>query len=110
MSYELLTVGGLFGLWVLLPLIPSILIFLIFPMTTIMTRGPLALLTLRAGAAFVAYLIVFAAGYPIVQTMIGKVLYFDPLNRNIDRKADQSTHMTMRSRYMMTRFALIQDP
>ena len=45
-------VGFPYALWVLLPLIPSILIFLIFPNSTVMAQGPLAGLTVRAGGAF----------------------------------------------------------
>jgi hypothetical protein len=61
-------VGFPYALWVLLPLIPSILIFLIFPNSTVTAQGPLAGLTVRAGGAFGAYLIIFAAiGVPIVQ-------------------------------------------
>jgi uncharacterized membrane protein len=45
-------------LMVLLPLLPAILIFLIFPKAEAFAQGPLQGLTIRAGGAFGAYLIV----------------------------------------------------
>ncbi len=58
-----------FGLWVLLPLVPSILLFKIFPNTSITTSGPLAGLTVRASGAFGGYLVIFASiGYPLLTT------------------------------------------
>lgn len=43
---------------VLLPLLPAILIFLMFPKTEMVAQGPLQGLSIRAGGAFGAYLIV----------------------------------------------------
>jgi len=45
-------------LLVLLPLLPAVLIFLIFPKTEMVAQGPLQGLTIRAGGAFGAYLVV----------------------------------------------------
>jgi hypothetical protein len=59
---------GLYSVWVLLPLVPAILIYLLFPNTSVAVSGPLANLTVRASGAFAAYLVVFAASYPLVQT------------------------------------------
>jgi hypothetical protein len=57
-----------YALWALLPLIPAILIFLIFPDTEVATSGPLAGLTVKASGAFGAYLIIFAAiGIAIIE-------------------------------------------
>jgi hypothetical protein len=47
--------------WVLLPLIPAILIFKLFPDTRVAASGLFADLTVRATGAFAAYLIVFAS-------------------------------------------------
>jgi hypothetical protein len=71
MSRELMVLFSLIGLysvWVLLPLVPAILIYLLFPNTSVAVSGPLANLTVRASGAFAAYLVVFAASYPLVQT------------------------------------------
>jgi hypothetical protein len=54
---------GLLAVWVLLPLLPAILTFRLFPQTSVAVSGPFANLTVRAGGAFAAYLIVFAATY-----------------------------------------------
>lgn len=43
---------------ILLPLLPAILIFLMFPKTEMVAQGPLQGLSIRAGGAFGAYLIV----------------------------------------------------
>src|SRR5271169_6544102 len=56
-------------LWVLLPLMPAILIFKIFPNTTLIARGPLGGLTVKASGAMGAYLVVFGAlSIPVVRT------------------------------------------
>jgi len=65
---ELFSLAGLYTLWVLLPLVPSILIYWLFPSTSVAVSGPLANLTVRAGGAFAAYLVIFLVTYyPIVQ-------------------------------------------
>jgi hypothetical protein len=43
---------------VLLPMVPAILIFLVFPKTDMVAQGPLQGLSIRAGGAFGAYLVV----------------------------------------------------
>ena len=45
-------------LMVLLPLVPAMLIFLVFPKTEMTASGPLQGLSIRAGGAFGAYLVV----------------------------------------------------
>jgi hypothetical protein len=57
---------GLYAIWVLLPLVPAILIYRLFPSTAVAVSGPLAHLTVRASGAFAAYLVVFLVTYPIV--------------------------------------------
>jgi hypothetical protein len=59
----LLSFVGLHTIWVILPLIPAVIIYRLFPNTTVAVNGPLANLTVRASGAFAAYLIVFAATY-----------------------------------------------
>ena len=54
---------GLFTVWVILPLVPAVLIYRLFPDTAVAVSGPFANLTVRASGAFAAYLIVFAATY-----------------------------------------------
>jgi hypothetical protein len=66
MSQEMMMLFSLIGVytvWVILPLIPAVLIYRLFPDTTVAVNGPLANLTVRATGAFAAYLILFAAAY-----------------------------------------------
>jgi hypothetical protein len=70
MSLEMMMLFSLIGLytiWVILPLIPAVLIYRLFPDTAVAVHGPLANLTVRASGAFAAYLIVFAATYVFVK-------------------------------------------
>src|SRR6266496_2817914 len=52
--------------WVLLPLVPAVLIYLIFPKSTTTLRGPFAGLTIRSSGAFAAYFIVLVATTPLL--------------------------------------------
>jgi hypothetical protein len=54
------------ALWILLPLVPSVLIYLIFPKSQASAKGLFAGLTIRAGGAFAAYFIVLLASYPVL--------------------------------------------
>ncbi len=66
---EILVGSIQYVLWVLLPLIPAILIFWIFPDTKIEVGGPLNGLSVKASGAIGAYILVFAAiGAPILRT------------------------------------------
>jgi membrane protein implicated in regulation of membrane protease activity len=68
MSHEAMTLWSLVGihlLWILAPLIPAVLIYWLFPSTTIAVNGPLAALSVKATGAFAGYLVVFAATYPL---------------------------------------------
>lgn len=52
--------------WVLLPLVPAIIIYRMFPGTPVFTSGQiLPNLTVRAGGAFAAYLIIFLVMIPL---------------------------------------------
>jgi hypothetical protein len=55
--------AGAYTLWVLLPLVPAVLIYWLFPSTAVAVSGPFANLTVRASGAFAAYLIVFSGTY-----------------------------------------------
>lgn len=55
--------------WVLLPLVPAVLIYLIFPRTETSLGGPFAGLTIRSSGAFAAYFIVLLATYPLLNRM-----------------------------------------
>ena len=51
--------------WILLPLVPAVLIYLIFPSTQTALGGPFSGLTLKSSGAFSAYFIVLLASYPV---------------------------------------------
>jgi hypothetical protein len=55
------------GAWVLLPLAPAILIYLIFPKTDAVASGPLKGFTIKVGGALAAYVVIFLITLPIVQ-------------------------------------------
>lgn len=64
----------LYFVWVCGPLIPAVLIYHLFPSTTVAASGPLSGLTVRATGAFAAYVIVFLMAYPLclkLQDMFG---------------------------------------
>jgi hypothetical protein len=67
-SYLLLT-GSLLLVWVLLPLLPAILIYWLFPDTKVTASGPLAELTVAASGAFAAFLIVLVVIAPFVYSI-----------------------------------------
>lgn len=67
-TMTMIYLGSLYAGWVLLPLIPAVLIYWLFPNTAVAVDGPFANLTVKASGAFAAYLIVFAATYSLIQT------------------------------------------
>jgi hypothetical protein len=58
--FVMMSMIGIVVFWVLLPLIPAVLIYRLFPDTSVAISGPLAGLTVRATGAFAGYLIVLA--------------------------------------------------
>ncbi len=69
MWYSFMVAGGLYVLWVFVPLIPSVLVYRLFPKDRVSQRGVLAHFTVSTIGAIAAYVIVFAVvGYPLVQT------------------------------------------
>jgi len=66
-------------MWFLLPLLPSILIYRLFPKSPVRATGVLAGITFNAGGAFAAYLILFAVAAPFIVD----------LNDRIDRSRSQ---------------------
>ena len=70
-EFTLLSVIALNAAWVLLPLIPATIMFLLFPSSSLVVSGPLAAgplgtLSVRATGAFGGYLVVFAVTYLLV--------------------------------------------
>ena len=65
----ILALVGAHILWVLLPLAPAVLIYWLFPNTPVAVSGPLSGLTVRAGGAFGAYLVVLLLTYGQLRTI-----------------------------------------
>ena len=65
----ILALVGAHILWVLLPLAPAVLIYWLFPHTPVAVSGPLSGLTVRAGGAFGAYLVVLLLTYGQLRTI-----------------------------------------
>lgn len=57
---------ALLVIWVSVPLFPAVLIYNRFPNTPLVANGPLAGLTINAGGAFAAYLIILLVITPLV--------------------------------------------
>ncbi len=83
---------------VLLPLLPAILIFLMFPKAEMVAQGPLQGLSIRAGGAFGAYLIILLVlmawmsttslrRVPRTWTIAANVIVKDDQGRPIDPRA-----------------------
>ena len=65
----ILALVGAHIIWVLLPLAPAVLIYWLFPNTPVTVSGPLSGLTVRAGGAFGAYLVVLLLTYGQLRTI-----------------------------------------
>ncbi len=57
----------LYSLYVLLPMIPAIVIYRLFPDTKVALSGPLANLTMKSTGAFAAYIVVVSLGYFLIK-------------------------------------------
>ena len=64
--------------WVLLPLVPAVIIYLIFPKTEVGLSGPFTGLSVRASGAFAAYFVILLATFPLLNRQ----------NRNIESLLD----------------------
>jgi hypothetical protein len=94
----ILALVGVYSLWVLLPLLPAVLIYWLFPNTSVGLGGPLAGLTLKTSGAFAAYLVVVIVTYTQIDkidnaigglqhqywTVIGKVNLLNAQGQPID--------------------------
>jgi hypothetical protein len=58
---------GILALWFLLPLVPAVLLYKLFPATTISAQGVLANFKINATGAFAGYLVLFATMLPFVR-------------------------------------------
>ena len=92
---RILSLMALYLLWVLVPMIPAIVIYSRFPNTAVAASGVLANLTVKAGGAFAAYLIIFVVAKPLIDqievvldeeqvwTILGHIKFVDENGREI---------------------------
>lgn len=69
---EIVTVLAQIGadvVWVLLPLVPALLIYWLFPNTPVAVSGPLAGVSVKTGGAFGAYLVILLLTWGELQTI-----------------------------------------
>lgn len=85
--------------WVLLPLVPAILTYLVAPKRPISAEGPLGGLTIKAGGAFAAYLIVLLVTYPLVNNQ----------NKAFSLLQDREFETSSRPIWTITGSVLVQD-
>lgn len=70
---------ALLAVWLLLPLLPAVLIYHLFPDTPVTATGPLKGLTINVGGAFGAYLITVLVAFSTVHSIQGFIgLYSHP--------------------------------
>ena len=57
---------ALYALYVLLPVLPAVVIYRMFPKTRVAVSGPLSKLSFKASGAFAAYVVTVFLGYSLV--------------------------------------------
>lgn len=73
-TMEFISISGtlcIFLLWILVPLVPAVLIYKLFPRTEVTASGPFAGLTLNMSGAFAAYFILCLLSYSWVDHAYG---------------------------------------
>ena len=73
MAQHILLSFALYALYVLLPIIPAVVIYRLFPKTTTDVSGPLGGLGIKAGGAFAAYIATVALGCVLVTNIDNRI-------------------------------------
>lgn len=73
MLLHILLSFALYALYVLLPIIPAVIIYKLFPKTTADVSGPLGGLTVKAGGAFAAYIVTVVLGSTLVSRIDDRI-------------------------------------
>lgn len=82
----------LYTLYILLPLIPSFLIYRFFPDTEVHVKGrTLSGLKIKAGGAFAAYIITASLGFSLVQNTHKQILKISPSTWTLTGKVELKT-------------------
>jgi len=98
----------LYMLYVLLPLVPAILIFKLFPETKVTVSGPLQNLTINATGAFAAYVVTVALGFFLVRNVEAQITWtrFYPVQGVI---VDLQENQAINSDEFYSRYAITSD-
>ena len=64
---------ALYCLFVLLPIVPAVILFKMFPDTKVAVRGPLQNLTLKATGAFAGYVVTAILGFFLIQNVVKQI-------------------------------------
>ena len=70
-SWSVLSIIGVYFVYLLLPLIPTVIIYKLFPKNTVTIRGLIQGLQINAAGAFAAYIVTVLLGTFIAKAMIG---------------------------------------
>jgi hypothetical protein len=62
-----------YGLWIILPLLPAVLIYRLFPDTPVTLSGPFQSLTISAGGAFAGYFLTLIVSIFLVKPIVAAV-------------------------------------
>ena len=73
MLLHILLSFALFALYFLLPIIPAVIIYKLFPKTTADVSGPLGGLTIKTGGAFAAYVVTVVLGATLVSKIDDRI-------------------------------------
>ena len=73
MLLHILLSFALYALYVLLPIVPAVIIYKLFPKTTTDVSGPLGGLTFKAGGAFAAYIATVVLGCTLVNSIDNRI-------------------------------------
>ena len=73
MLLHILLSFALYALYVLLPIIPAVIIYKLFPKTATDVSGPLGALTFKAGGAFAAYIVTVVLGSALVNSIDDRI-------------------------------------
>jgi hypothetical protein len=73
MLLHILLSFALYALYVLLPIIPAVIIYKLFPKTATGVSGPLGGLTFKAGGAFAAYIVTVVLGSALVNRIDDRI-------------------------------------
>lgn len=98
----------LYMLYVLVPLIPAILIFKMFPESKVTVSGPLQNLTVNATGAFAAYVVTVALGFFLVKDVEAQIKWtrFYPVQGVI---VDLQENQAINSDEFYSRYAVTSD-